>query len=103
MPPGEGQDGTAANELELFGLTFRKTCSACPEQYEVRRRNEQVAYVRLRHGTLTVEAPDHGHDLVLKHKFARNIGAFDDDERRPWLERIARLVRDRPAMPTAMR
>ncbi len=34
-----------------------QTCGACPEQYDVFRGDEQVAYLRLRHGTFRVECP----------------------------------------------
>lgn len=39
-------------------LNFVKTCDACPEQYDVFDENGyKVAYVRLRHGWLSVECP----------------------------------------------
>ena len=38
----------------IKGLNFKKTCDACPEQYDVFKDEKQVGYVRLRWGNLTV-------------------------------------------------
>ena len=35
-------------------FTWRRTCSVCPEQYDVYYKHKYVAYVRLRSGVLTV-------------------------------------------------
>ena len=48
-------------------LTLEKTCSACPEQYDlVDKKGKCVAYFRLRHGYFTVECPDIGGELVFE-------------------------------------
>lgn len=59
-------------ETRIGDYLFVLTCSACPEQYEVFVGEEQVAYLRLRCGAFTVEAPDAGDELLLLHE-------FDDD------------------------
>lgn len=70
---------------EKMNLRFERDGYACPEQYGVYNddNNELVAYVRLRHGNLTVECPDCGGDLVYEHKFVNaQKGCFDDDDER---------------------
>ena len=67
----------------IKGLNFKKTCDACPEQYDVFKDEKQVGYVRLRWGNLTVESPDCGGDLVYEHYFGDAWkGCFDDDNER---------------------
>ena len=68
----------------IKGLNFKKTCDACPEQYDVFKDEKQVGYVRLRWGNLTVESPDCGGDLVYEHHFEDDSwkGSFDDDNER---------------------
>ena len=38
--------------IEILSLIFEQTCAAYPEQYDVWKGDEQVGYVRLRHGHL---------------------------------------------------
>ena len=38
----------------IGGYDFKCTCFACPEQYDVYLNGESIAYVRERHGHLTV-------------------------------------------------
>lgn len=47
------------------GWTLVKTCSACPEQYELFDEDRTiVGYFRLRHGGFRVDAPDCGGETV---------------------------------------
>ena len=47
--------------MNIKGLTFKCTCCACPEQYDVFDDNNNiVGYVRLRWGGLSCEYPDVG-------------------------------------------
>ena len=47
--------------MQIGNYNFVCTCSACPEQYDVFDKDgNQVAYVRLRWGSLTAEYPDVG-------------------------------------------
>jgi hypothetical protein len=39
--------------VQIGGLDFVLTCSACPEQMDVYRLGQQVGYLRLRHGHFT--------------------------------------------------
>lgn len=80
-------------DITLHGLEFRLTCSSCPEQYEVFREGKRVAYVRLRHGFLSVNAPDCVGKEILSHEFDGHLGWFDTaSQRHGWLNRIARAI-----------
>ena len=59
---------------------------ACPEQYDVLdSQGNQVAYLRLRHGSYTVSVPDVG-GKILYQAFPQGDGFFDDDERVKYLD-----------------
>ena len=71
--------------LDLFieSLEFKMTCRACPEQYDVFEDGVQVAYVRLRHGSLRVDVPDCGGETIYTHEFLDNKkGCFSRDRQR---------------------
>lgn len=46
--------------IKKNGYEFICTCSACPEQYDVFRDGEQIAYVRKRWGNLAVNPVKNG-------------------------------------------
>lgn len=71
----------AKKYTSLNGFRLVQTCWACPEQYDVFKNDKQVGYLRLRHGSFTVEVPDCGGKLVLEAD-TRGDGAFDSDEER---------------------
>lgn len=48
------------NIIKRNGYTFKCTCYACPEQYDVFYESECVAYVRKRWGYLTVNPVKNG-------------------------------------------
>lgn len=76
------------------GLVFLLTGSACPEQYNVvDGAGQQVGYVRLRHGLLTVTWPNaYGEKIVLK-TFGDGLGCFKDQAQRTvWLEKAALTI-----------
>lgn len=64
-------------------LRFKMTCSACPEQYDVLLGEEQVAYVRLRHGNLRVDCPDVG-GVTVYQADPNGDGCFYDQEERDY-------------------
>lgn len=79
-------------QLLLHGYHFERTCYACPEQYDVYDQNKQiVAYVRLRHGSLTVSCPDVGGDVIL-HEHPEGDGIFMKHERMEYLEKVVKAI-----------
>ena len=75
-------------------LTFKLTCGACPEQYDVFRGDKQVAYVRLRWARLRVDVPDVGGETIFLHDFPEEYkGIFaNEDERAHWLKKVAEAI-----------
>lgn len=71
--------------IEIDDLTFKLTCGACPEQYDVfDSAGKQVGYVRLRFGVLRCDVPDCGGPDIYQHSFDNDTwkGVFDSDEER---------------------
>lgn len=70
--------------MTIKGLDFIETCSACPEQYDVKdERGNMVGYVRLRYGGLTCEYPEVGGELIYSQYFGEDwMGCFESDEQR---------------------
>ena len=80
--------------MEVKGLFFKKTCAACPEQYDVFKDGEQVGYVRLRHGCLRVDAPSCGDQTILYSEGVIGDGEFEESEREQWLNTIADKIHE---------
>jgi hypothetical protein len=72
------------NELKLKNYTLKLTCTVCPEQYDVFKDNNLVAYLRLRHGNFTVDAPDIN-GIEIYHVCPNGDGEFEDNERMKYL------------------
>jgi len=72
-------------------LTLELTCYACPEQYDVYLGEALVGYLRLRHGSFTVEVPDCGGKLVYK-AHPEGEGIFMHDERDFYLDQARRAI-----------
>lgn len=87
--------------MTIRGLTFRQTCGACPEQYDVfDAQGQQVAYVRLRWGGLSACAPDVSGYEFYYHEFEGDWakGTFDTaEEREEFLDAIAAALESRPS------
>ena len=77
-------------------MSFRlvQTCGACPEQYDVfdEETDEQVGYLRLRHGGFRVEYPDCGGETVYTAS-PNGDGCFTEDERDFYLSRALEALR----------
>ena len=73
-------------------LDFKKTCDACPEQYDVFKGDKLVGYVRLRWGVLSCRYPDYEGDEIYSESFDDGWqGEFEDDnERNKYLIIIAK-------------
>lgn len=81
--------------MNIKGLSFIKTCSACPEQYDVEYDGKQVGYIRLRYGGLTVEYPDVGGEIIYEASIGDGwwTGEFDSEEQRQYhLNNIADTI-----------
>ncbi len=70
--------------MNIKGLYFYLTCSACPEQYDVEDSNGNlVGYVRLRWGTLSCEYPNVGGEMIYTVSIGDGLtGCFESDEQR---------------------
>lgn len=78
----------------IEGLDFKKTCDACPEQYDVFKGDKMVGYVRLRWGVLSCSYPNYlGEEIYSKSFDDAWQGEFDDDnERNKYLIIIAKEI-----------
>lgn len=76
----------------IQGLNFKKTCDACPEQYDVFKGDKMVGYVRLRWGVLSCRYPDYEGEEIYSESFDDGWqGEFEDDnERNKYLIIIAK-------------
>lgn len=74
--------------MRILGCTLIKTCKAFPEQYDVFYKGEQVGYIRLRHGYMSVEYPDVDGKLVYEKEFRFEKGEFDST-----IERYSYLIK----------
>ena len=85
----------------INGYEFVLTCSACPEQYDVYKNGEYVAYVRLRYGMLTVTPTKNGEidwdaeNIYEKQWHDRWLGNFPEKERKPLMYNIAKTIDER--------
>ena len=86
----EFEAGTTTN---IENMIFHQTCPACPEQYDVYKGSKVVAYVRLRHGRLTVECPEHGGERIHLEYIDDSSGSFASAERESYLTMIAQLIK----------
>ena len=76
------------SDLKIGEYTLHLTCWACPEQYDVYRGDEEVAYFRLRHGCFTVDCGDERVFSACPY----GDGRFKDDERQKFLEQAIAAV-----------
>lgn len=95
----------------IQGLTFKLTCEAFPEQYDVfDERGQKVAYVRLRHSQLQLSNAENTQDwwqtfewdtAFPKEKQLKGYACFDDDEERTYfLNFIASIIHKKLQNPT---
>lgn len=80
-------------DLIIDGIRLHCTCRACPEQYDAYDENDQqVGYLRLRHGYFTVDFPDYGGELLLECETIGD-GMFDCSERETMLRLAVSLIK----------
>ena len=86
----------------IKGLLFKRTCIACPEQYDVYDgRGRIVGYVRLRHGELTAtkkrNRADYGEEIYRRHfsEDGPNAGGIfpTEGDREKYLTKVAKLFK----------
>lgn len=87
----EAQVKLIAKLYARHGLDLRLTSIAMPEQYEVFKEGQQVAYYRLRHGGFTVRYPDHSGKAIYSTEVWGD-GTFYPDERLIYLTRAMRII-----------
>lgn len=75
----------------MLGFELVQTSSACPEQYDVFKEGQQVAYLRLRNGFFTCEVPDCGGKLVYEVQ-PEGDGIFEPHERERYLTEALQAV-----------
>lgn len=75
-------------------LKLVKTCSACPEQYDVfTPEGEEIGYLRLRHGGFRVDyLPT---DETVYYAEPKGDGCFESDERDYYLSKACEALIDR--------
>jgi hypothetical protein len=79
------------DEWTINGVTLKLTCAACPEQYDAFKGGRQIGYLRLRHGSFTVEHPAVGGRVVLEGT-PEGDGIFEHHEREMWLTRAVEAL-----------
>jgi hypothetical protein len=73
-------------------IELRQLNTACPEDYNAYLDGKQVAYLRLRHGYFSVEAPDREGNVIYS-SCPKGDGIFDDDEERTYhLQRAVNAI-----------
>jgi len=81
-------------DYEISGYFLQRTSAGCPEQYDVLNSdNEQVGYLRLRHGYFRADVPDCGGETVYESN-PKGDGVFDDDERMQELTNAVHAIKD---------
>jgi hypothetical protein len=82
------------HKVLIHGYYLERTCFACPEQYDVYdNKDQQVAYLRLRHGGFTATVPDVGGELVYQ-ACPKGDGIFEDNERVKYLTEAILAVQE---------
>lgn len=71
-----------------------QTCGACPEQYDVFKGGELVAYLRLRNGYFYASVPDVGGKIVFESDEMKGDGIFENGERVFFISRAIKAVKN---------
>ncbi len=82
------------------GLRLEQTSGWCPEQYDVYDNGDnQVGYLRLRHGCFTCEYPDCGGEMLFEASPKGDGGFADDAERTFYLTLAIEAIKLRVEIP----
>ena len=77
--------------MDINGYTLKRTCFACPEQYDVYKDGKDVGYLRLRHGIFRADC---GGDTVFQAQ-PTGDGIFDDYERDRYLRLAVTAIHEK--------
>lgn len=81
--------------MNTYDIDLVRTCYAYPEQYDALDKDGNcIAYLRLRHGSFTVDCPDAGRGCVYEVYQAepKGDGIFEDDERELYLDAAKQAI-----------
>lgn len=78
---------------DILGCQLWLTCYACPEQYDVYKGDDQIGYLRLRHGSFRAHAGDCGGETVYEAE-PEGDGIFKDHERDRFLTAAVQALLD---------
>ena len=87
------------DDVVIDGVLLKRTCWACPEQYDAYIGSRQIGYLRLRHGFFSVEYPDCGGTEVYSAE-PEGDGIFEHDERETYLRAAVTALKAADASPT---
>jgi hypothetical protein len=91
-------DNYAFQDYSYYGLTLKRTCLACPEQYDVYYGDTLCGYMRLRHGYFRTEYyknPDDDNGEIVYECYPKGDGIFDNEEREEHLKKGAEAIAKR--------
>lgn len=74
--------------MTITHVKFAMTCEVCPEQYDAFINDENIGYLRLRHGRFTV---DYKNDTIFT-AYPEGDGCFEYDERDKYLKEATMLL-----------
>ena len=81
--------------IKLSEIELVKTCSACPEQYDAFYDNQQVGYLRVRHGVFRVDFGFCGGDTIYYTDDIKGEGCFEYEEREFYLDEAKKAIIER--------
>ena len=80
-------------DFSYLGIDLVQTCGGCPEAYNAYSNGIYIGYLRLRHGTFTVDYEVNGADPELIWEVhPTGDGIFVADERQRYLETACLLL-----------
>ena len=77
--------------VDITDYRLEMTCGACPEQYDVFLGDEQVGYLRLRHGYFYASVPDCSDSIVFE-AHPKGDGVFESNERKYYLTKAIEAI-----------
>lgn len=78
----------------ILGCKLTCTCSSSPEQYDVYWDDDEIGYLRLRHGCFYADYIECGGYRAYSSESMSGDGSFDDDEREEFLTRAVLALKD---------